>query len=71
MMLNGSVVNVEDVGNITYGYLGTAAGFDPALLDMGSAINHFGNHGFTQWANEEADQANFAAGKNWYNNGKP
>jgi RHS repeat-associated protein len=64
MLLNGSFVYVEDVGNITYGYLGTAVGFSQSWLIFGSSANHFKNHGFTQWANERADQANFVIGIN-------
>jgi len=71
MLLNGRFVTVEDVGNITYGYLGTAVGFSQSWLNTGSAANHFKNHGFSNWANERADQANFLIGINWYKTGKP
>ena len=71
MLLNGSFVYVEDVGNITYGYLGAAVGFSQSWLNTGSALNHFKNHGFTKWDNERADQANFEIGINWYKNGRP
>jgi len=66
MILNGSFVYVEDVGNITYGYLGSAIGFSQSWLNTWSAANHFKNHGFTQWANERDDQANIAIGVNWF-----
>jgi hypothetical protein len=71
MILNGAFVRVEDVGNITYGYLGTAIGFSQSWLNTGSSVNHFLGHGFTNWANERADQANFATGINWCKNGSP
>jgi len=70
MVLDGYFVRVEDVGNITYGYLGTAVGFSQSWLNTGSSVNHFAGHGVTQWDNERADQANFAIGINWYNTGK-
>jgi RHS repeat-associated protein len=69
MRLNGAFVTVEDVGNITYGFLGAAIGFSQSWLNVGSSVNHFGNHGFRNWANERADQANFATGINWYTSG--
>ena len=69
MILNGAFVTVEDVGNITYGFLGAAMGFSQSWLNIGSSANHLGNHGLRNWTNERADQAHFATGINWYNSG--
>jgi len=69
MSLNGMLVTVEQVGNITYGYLGTAAGMSQSWMDFGSSVNHFLKHGFTNWDNEDADKSLFILGINWYNTG--
>ena len=69
MLLNGNLVIVEQVGNITYGYLGTAAGMSESWMNIGSAFNHFFKHGFFGWDNERADQSLFKLGINWYNTG--
>jgi RHS repeat-associated protein len=69
MLLHGSFVSVEDTGNLTYGYLGTAAGFNTGWLVFGSSANHFKNHGIFGWENEFADQAMFKRGNSWYNTG--
>jgi len=66
MVLNGMIVKVEDVGNITYGYLGAAAMIFEIIQKAGSAANHFKNHGFSDWENEFADQAWFRVGVEWY-----
>lgn len=62
----GRPVVVDDVGNITYGYLGTAANFSPNTLNAGSSLNHIKNHGFGDWSNEKSDQACIAIGIRWY-----
>ena len=69
MRLHGTFVTVEDLGNITYGYLGAATGFDQSWLNFWSGANHTKNHGVTQWENELADQARIGRGINWYNSG--
>jgi hypothetical protein len=69
MVLNGKLVVVEQVGNITYGYLGTAAGMSHDWLNLGSSFNHFLKHGVNDWDNEYADQVLFQLGINWYNTG--
>jgi len=66
MVLNGMIVTVEDVGNITYGYLGTAIGFDQSYLKTGSSANHAKNHLWRNWDNEYKDHAAIAIGINWY-----
>ena len=69
MLLNGKLVIVEQVGNITYGYLGTAADISESWMNTGSAVNHFFKHVFFGWDNERADQSLFKLGINWYNTG--
>jgi len=69
MLLNGKLVIVEQVGNITYGYLGAAAGMSEVWMNIGSSVNHFFKHGFFDWDNERADQSLFKLGINWYNTG--
>jgi hypothetical protein len=66
---HGRIVTVEQTGNITYGYLGAAAGMSHDWMNFGSAFNHFFKHGFNDWDNESADQALFVLGINWYNAG--
>jgi len=68
MVLNGMIEEVEDVGNITYGNLGTAIGFTQGWLNFWSAANHTKNHQWRNWENELEDQANIAIGINWYTN---
>ena len=65
LILFGEIVNIEDIGNITYGYLGAAAKIS-TLLYVGSSINHFGNHHFSGWGNEMHDQSMIRKGYNWY-----
>lgn len=62
----GRPVAVDDVGNVTYGYLGTAAGISPFFLGVGSELNHFKNHGVNNWNNEESDQSYISLGILWY-----
>ena len=69
MLLNGRLVTVEQVGNITYGYLGTAAGINESMLMLGSGVNHFFTHLFKGGGNESADQPFIRLGINWYTTG--
>lgn len=69
MLLNEKLVTVEQVGNITYGYLGAAAGMSQIWMNVGSAGNHFLKHGIFGWGNEFADQSLFGLGINWYKTG--
>ena len=62
----GRPVTIDDVGNITYGYLGTAAGISPFALGVGSTLNHFKNHGVNNWNNEMSDQSFISLGISWY-----
>ena len=70
LMFYGRNVVVDDIGNITYGYLGTAAGFFEITLKVGSEGYHFFNHGIRggikSWDNESADQAYVKLGVMWY-----
>jgi hypothetical protein len=68
MVLAERLVVIEDVGNITFGYLGAAVGFGQSYLNFGSSVNNFLGHGF-QSDNEHADQAKIEIGINWYKNG--
>ena len=67
MYFNGNLVTVEDVGNITYGYLGTAAGIAPPILVGASSANHIKNHGVFGWGNEISDHDYIQMGIDWYN----
>ena len=66
LMFYGRNVVVDDVGNITYGYLGAAAGFAEWMLDAGSGGYHILNHGVMEWDNELADQEKVQLGVLWY-----
>jgi hypothetical protein len=66
MIIEGNRVIVEDVGNIVYGYLGTAMGFGRSWLNFGSSAYHSLTHGDTEWENEKADLEKVAIGINWY-----
>jgi len=68
MVLNGSIVTVEDVGNTTYGYLGIAIGFSQSWLITNSELNHLTRHGLTEWGNERHDQTHINIGINWFLN---
>ena len=66
MLLKGQIVYVEDVGNITYGYLGTASGISSDLLIAGSVGNHILNHGIHGWGNELSDDEAIFKGIAWF-----
>jgi len=77
--LNGTFVTPEDIGNQTYGYLGSAAGFPEDVLLMGgdAATTGFdgsastipaGTLGVIISADSPNDKANIRIGVNWYNN---
>ena len=67
MLLFGLEVKVEDVGNITYGYLGKAAGMANSVLIAGSDGNQALGHGVMGWGNEFRDEYKIMLGINWYN----
>lgn len=67
------------VGNITYGYLGTAAGFSEGILLKGGDFAAAGGNlsltglfngigGVFRSADSADDKANVRIGINWYNN---
>ena len=58
---------IDDIGNITYGYLGKAAGFPAVILKGGSMGYHILNHGLTDFDNEFFDEAFVQLGIDWYN----
>ena len=78
IVLFGTVTTPEAVGNITYGYLGTAAGFSEGILLMGGDFAAGGGNlspkglvkgirGVCLRADSEEDKANVRIGINWYN----
>ena len=67
MIFYGRPVLIDDIGNITYGYLGAAAGFSDMILKGGSMGYHILNHGFSDLKNEFADERHVQLGVNWYN----
>ena len=66
MILYGHKVTVEDIGNITYGYLGKAAKLTDAILYVGSAYNDFKNHWFSNFDGENRDRYWIGVGIEWY-----
>ncbi len=67
MIFYGRPVVIDDIGNITYGYLGKAAGFSATVLKGGSMGYHILNHGLTDFGNEFSDEAFVQLGVDWYN----
>ena len=66
MIFYGRLVVIDDIGNITYGYLGRAAGITDDALKAGSFLYHILNHGFSNFENELSDEAYVQLGANWY-----
>ena len=62
----GRIVTVEDIGNITFGYLGSAASFPETILIAGSVGNHFATHFNSGWSNEFSDHNMIKLGIDWY-----
>lgn len=67
MIFYGRPVVIDDVGNITYGYLGQAAGFSATVLKGCSMGYHIFNHGLTDFDNEFSDETFVQLGVDWYN----
>lgn len=67
LLFFGRPVVIDDIGNITYGYLGAAAGFSNVILKGGSMAYHILNHRFSKFDNELADERFVQLGVNWYN----
>lgn len=66
MIFMGRVVTPEDMGNITYGYLGSALGFSEETLYKGSFGNHIIKHGLGKMENEKKDREMVRLGIAWY-----
>ena len=73
LIFNGRQVVVDDIGNITYGYLGKASGYFDIVLDIGSAGYHMLTNVrdknltiFQGWDNEFADQKQIRVGIDLY-----
>lgn len=62
--INGRII--VGIFNITYGYLGKAAGFPSAVLKGGSMGYHILNHGMTEFKNEFLDEGYIQLGVDWY-----
>lgn len=67
LLFYGRVLKIDDIGNITYGYLGKVANISDTLLKLGSMGNHIKNHGLGDFDNEFTDEAYIQLGINWYN----
>ena len=67
LLFYGRVVTIDDIGNITYGYLGKAANISDTMLMVGSMGNHIKNHMFSDFDNEFRDEAYIQLGIDWYN----
>lgn len=65
-LLFGKVVDREILGNITYGYFGTAAGLSIHELLGGSMVNDVMTHGFDNLSNEYNDHSSIKMGIDWY-----
>ncbi len=66
MLFYGRIVCIDDIGNVAYGYLGSAAGISANTLKMGSMGYHILNHSFTKFDNEKEDQGFIQLGVSWY-----
>ncbi len=69
LLFFGMVVKVEDIGNITYGYLGKVVQISDNILIFGSMANHFKNHFNSGWANEFKDDDAIRLGIKCFNTG--
>ena len=80
VILNGIITTPEGIGNITYGYLGMAAGYTPEILLKGgdaaaSGVNLSVNgiingvEGILKGADSKEDKLNILLGTMWYNGG--
>lgn len=67
LIFYGRPVVIDDIGNITYGYLGKAAGFSGNILKSGSMAYHIVNHGMSGFENEFSDERYVQLGVDWYN----
>ncbi len=63
----GRTVVIDDIGNITYGYLGAASGYSKEVLCTGSFGYHVINHLWYDIDNEMADERFIKLGVDWYN----
>ncbi|MDO4302186.1 MAG: polymorphic toxin type 44 domain-containing protein, partial [Clostridia bacterium] len=79
VVLFGQITTPEELGNITYGYLGSAAGFSELILLKGGDAAAAGVDlsvkgilkgigGMITGADSEEDKNNVKIGINWYNN---
>ena len=66
LIFHGNFYVIDDIGNITYGYLGKVAGFPDAVLYLGSLKNHFDTHGDTNMKNEYNDHERIRTGIRLY-----
>ena len=73
LILFEDIVKMDDIGNITYGYLGKVSGIPDEMLMGGSFLNYAKNHilvsfdGIDGFNDEREDQKNIKTGINWYN----
>ena len=61
------IVVMDNIGNITYGYLGKAANLSDKILMIGSMANHIKNHYLSDFKNEFDDEEFIQLGIDWYN----
>ena len=56
----------ESIGNMTYGYLGSAMGYSQFALLKGGDYADGGIRGFITTSDSEEDKENIRKGVNWY-----
>jgi len=66
IIVNGRVTTPEELGNMTYGYLGTAAGFRPWVLYTGGDFADAGLWGMITRSDSPEDKAAIKKGIEWY-----
>ena len=66
VLLFDEFVSTEYIGNMTYGYLGLAAGFTEGMLLLGSMKNHYDTHGNKNWYDEGQDHIPIRRGFDWF-----
>lgn len=68
IVVNGVIRTPEELGNMTYGYLGTACGFAQDTLLSGGDYADGGVRGVFTQSDSPEDKAAIIKGVNWYNN---
>lgn len=77
--LYGAIITAEDLGNIAYGYWGSATGFGPITLFSGGGFAKQGWEGYFSWeirkppfyGDDENDHYMIQRGIDWFNEQHP